>query len=101
MAKPTAFLASVPDLGTYLVFVAQPIPTHVHISGFAGTEPREWGRLRVPLDAAVQNGFETLCRRAIAQAITIGLIGEGQHEFVDTRLDTGVKPWSGELRPQA
>lgn len=101
MAKPTAFLASVPDLGTYLVFVAQPVPTHVHISGFAGTEPREWGRLRVALDAAVRDGFEMLCRRAIAQAITIGLIGEGPHEFVDTQLDVGIEPWPGELQPQA
>lgn len=99
MAKPTAFLAQVPDLGKYLVFVAQPVPTHVHISGFDGTEPQEWGRYRFSTETALRDNFEVLCRRAIAQAIQTGLIGKGPHEFQDTALDIGIAPWAGQLDP--
>lgn len=101
MAKPTAFLATIPSLGTYLVFVAQPIPMHIHISAFDGDKPQEWGRFRMDARLAIHDSFETLCRCAITQAIESGLIGEGPHEFQDLQLDANLDPWQGELVPQA
>lgn len=99
MAENSVFVAEVPNLGPYLVYVAQ--PTHVSISSFEDKTPREWARLKYPATYVESEPFETTCRRAVAQSLALGIIGEGPHEFIETSLDLKIEPWRGTLVPQA
>lgn len=99
------YIADIGPQGRYYVGVWCPhgYPAHVHI-GNAGIAQADAGlRLRIP-DGAFQSlsdDFETLCRRAIGQALQSGLLRDGLGGFQETRLALDTQPWSGPMQAAA
>ncbi|MBV7482450.1 hypothetical protein [Bordetella sp. BOR01] len=96
------YIADIGPQGTYYVGVWCPhgYPAHVHI-GDAAAQADAGLRLRIP-DGAFQSlsdDFETLCRRAIGQALESGLLRDGLGGFQETRLALETQPWNGPMQP--
>lgn len=95
------YIADIGPQGKYYVGVWCPhgYPAHVHIGDAADAADAAL-RLRIP-DGAFQSlsdDFETLCRRAIGQALQSGLLRDGLGGFQETRLALETEPWSGPMR---
>lgn len=96
------YVADMGPRGQYYVGVWCPhgYPAHVHIGGADTAHSLDAGlRLRIP-DGAFQSladDFETLCRRAIGQALNTGLLREGLGGFQETRLVLETEPWAGPM----
>lgn len=98
------YIADMGPQGQYYVGVWCPhgYPAHVHI-GTAAAEAEAADanlRLRIP-DGAFQSlsdDFETLCRRALGQALSAGLLRDGLGGFQETRLSLETEPWAGPMQ---
>lgn len=101
------YIADIGPQGQYYVGVWCPhgYSAHVHI-GDAATVTNSEGatlRLRIP-DGAFQSlsdDFETLCRRAIGQALKTGLLRDGLGGYQETRLSLETEPWAGPMQDAA
>src|SRR3546814_12835482 len=83
------YIADIGPQGRYYVGVWCPhgYPAHVHIGNAGVTQAAAGLRLRIP-DGAFQSlsdDFETLCRRAIGQAVPSGLLRDGLGGSQETR----------------
>ncbi len=99
------YIADLGPQGSYYVGVWCPhgYPAHVHIGNAGVTQADAGLRLRIP-DGAFQSlsdDFETLCRRAIGQALQSGLLRSGLGGFQETRLALDTPPWSGPMQAVA
>ena len=98
------YIADMGAQGQYYVGVWCPhgYPAHVHIGEAAAGSNAEGASLRLRLpDGAYQSlseDFETLCRRAIGQALGTGLLREGLGGFQETRLILETEPWDGPMQ---
>jgi len=95
------YIADIGSHGRYYVGVWCPhgYPAHVHI-GQAEAATDAGLRLRIP-DGAFQSladDFETLCRRAIGQALQNGWLRGGLGGFQETRLALETEPWAGPMQ---
>lgn len=98
------YIADMGPQGQYYVGVWCPhgYPAHVHIgTAAAAAEAADANlRLRIP-DGAFQSlsdDFETLCRRALGQALSAGLLRDGLGGFQETRLSLETEPWAGPMQ---
>lgn len=97
------YVADIGPRGQYYVGVWCPhgYPAHVHIGDAASRESKDASlRLRIPdgMFQSLSDDFETLCRRAIGQALSTGLLREGLGGFQETRLVLETEPWSGPMQ---
>ncbi|MCD0502407.1 hypothetical protein, partial [Bordetella petrii] len=98
------YIADVGPQGKFYVGVWCPhgYPAHVHIGNAAADSDANL-RLRIP-DGAFQSlsdDFETLCRRAIAQALHSGQLQDSLEGFQETRLALDTQPWNGPMQAAA
>ncbi len=97
------YIADTGETGKYYVGVWCPhgYPAHVHIGWAQEHGASEPGiRLRFP-DGTFQSlsdDFETLCRRAIGQALAERLLNGNRDEFQETRLKLDTAPWAGPMQ---
>ena len=99
------YIADIGPQGRYYMAVWCPhgYPAHVHIGHAGEPQPVANLRLRIP-DGAFQSladDFETLCRRAVGQALQSGLLRQGLDGFQETRLSLEAAPWNGPMQPAA
>ena len=94
------YIADLGDQGHYQIGLWCPhgYPAHIHI-GRPGAPQSAALRLRIA-DSAFQSlsdDMETLCRRALGQAVAAGLLGASQPVFQETRFHPDAAPWQGPL----
>jgi len=94
------YIADLGDQGHYQVGLWRPhgYPAHIHI-GRPGAPDGARLRLRIA-DSAFQSladDMETLCRRALGQAVQEGLLGNAEAVFQETRFHPDAAPWQGPM----
>ncbi|MDQ8035026.1 hypothetical protein CEG14_15360 [Bordetella genomosp. 1] len=96
------FVADTGTDGQYLIGIWCPhgYPAHIHIGRLEDNGKSEAQlRLRIP-DSVFQSmpdDVETLCRRAMGQAVREHLLN-GATGFQETRLQLDAVPWAGPMR---